>query len=92
MRRRVDQMENHHSQSRAKEQNREYRWSAQAKARVMHPTRGTTVVPCRSKLAALMNAAEVWGCRLTELEGARVWAAKPGDVAEKRPYIGHSHD
>lgn len=63
------------------------RWSAPGKARVVHPERGTVIVPCSSPLAAIMNAADVWGCSWTELDGARVWAAEPGDTAEKYPYI-----
>lgn len=63
------------------------RWSAPGKARVVHPERGTVIVPCSSPLAAIMNAADVWGCSWTELDGARVWAAEPGDTVEKYPYI-----
>ncbi len=61
----------------------DYRWSAPTIARVVDPTRGTVVVPSRSKYAALLCAAEVWGCRWTELDGAQVMCAQPGDVAVK---------
>ena len=63
------------------------RWSAKGTARVTHPARGTVVVPCSSKLAAIMNAAEVWRCDWMEIRGAEVRAAKPGDLAVKMPYI-----
>ena len=63
------------------------RWSAKGTARVTHPARGTVVVPCSSKLAAIMNAAEVWRCDWAEITDAKVWAAEPGDVPAKMPYI-----
>lgn len=71
----------------AKARARAERWAAPARSRVVHPTRGTVVVPHLSNLAALMNAAEVWGCSFADLGDARVWAAEPGDVAVERPYI-----
>ena len=64
---------------------RENRWSAPGRARVIHPARGTVVVPCGSKLAAVMNAAEVWRCDWAEITDAQVWTAEPGDVPEKMP-------
>lgn len=36
------------------ERSRRERWKFPIAARVVHPTRGTVVVPCRSKLAALI--------------------------------------
>ena len=66
---------------------RESRWSAPGRARVVHPVHGTVVVPHSSNLAAIMNAAEVWRCDWAEITDAQVWAAEPGDVPVKIPYI-----
>ena len=66
---------------------RESRWSAPGLARVIHPAHGTVVVPHSSNLAAIMNAAEVWRCDWAEITDAQVWAAEPGDVPVKMPYI-----
>ena len=63
------------------------RWRFPAAARVTHPDHGPVVVPCRSKLAAIMCAAEVWGCNWTSLEGAEVWRAEPGDRVATMPHI-----
>ena len=68
-----------------KERTRLERWEVKTLAKVVHPTRGTVVVPHRSNLAALMNAAEVWGCSWTEIRDAKVWAADPGAVPVKMP-------
>lgn len=69
------------------ERARRVRWRAPGAARVIHPIRGTVVVPCASKLSALLCAAEVWGCRWTSIDDAQVWAAAPGDRVAKMPYI-----
>ena len=69
------------------ERSRLERWAAHGNARVIHPIRGTVVVPCRSKFAAILCAAEVWGCRWTEIDDAGVWLAEPGDQVAKMPYI-----
>ena len=66
---------------------REHRWSAPGRARVVHPTHGTVVVPHSSNLAAIMNAAEVWRCDWAEITDAQVRAAEPGDMPVKMPYI-----
>ena len=58
----------------AAERAREHRWNVPGRSRVTHPDHGTIVVPHSSNLAAIMNAAEVW-------------AAEPGDVPAKMPYI-----
>lgn len=58
---------------------REMRWRASGRARVEHPRFGCVVVPHGSNFAALLNAAEYWGCDWMELRGAQVWAAAPGD-------------
>lgn len=63
----------------ALERARAARWNALGRARVEHPERGTVVVPHSSNLAALMNAAEYWGCGWNEIKGARVWKAELGD-------------
>ena len=71
----------------AEERERENRWSAPGRARVVHPAYGTVVVPNASNLAAIMNAAEVWRCDWAKITDAKVWRAEPGDVAVKMPYI-----
>ena len=76
-----------HMRPGTEERSRRERWSAKGTARVTHPARGTVVVPCSSKLAAIMNAAEVWRCDWTELRDAEVRAPEPGDLAVKMPYI-----
>lgn len=63
------------------------RWRVKTMARVIHPGHGTVVVPCPSKFAAILNAAEVWGCDWTEITDAEVWAAEPGDVPASMPRI-----
>lgn len=69
------------------ERSRRERWKFPIAARVVHPTRGTVVVPCRSKLAALMCAAEAWGCSWMDLDDAKVWRAEPGDQAVPMPTL-----
>lgn len=71
----------------AKKRERERRWSAPGRSRVIHHTYGTVVVPHASNLAAIQNAAEVWRCDWVEITDAQVWAAEPGDVPVKMPYI-----
>ena len=66
---------------------RESRWSAPGRARVVHLVHGTVVVPNSSNLTAIQNAAEVWRCDWAEITDAQVWAAEPGDVPVKVPYI-----
>lgn len=61
------------------------RWRAKGAARVIHPVRGTVVVPCASPLSALLCAAEIWGCDWLEIRDAGVWLAEPGDRAETMP-------
>ncbi len=63
------------------------RWRYPAAARVTHPDHDTVVVPCRSKLSAIMCAAEVWGCNWAKLEGVGVWRAEPGDRVAAMPHI-----
>lgn len=74
------------------DRSRRERWSAPGKARVIHQVRGTIVVPCRSPLCALLNAAEVWGCHWIDLRDAKVQAAEPGDVPVKMPVIRKRRD
>lgn len=66
---------------------RNERWNAPGTARVVHPSRGTIVVPCGSTYAALLCAAEVWGCDWLDIRDAKVWRAEPGDQVATRPYI-----
>ena len=63
------------------------RWRYPAAARVTHPDHDTVVVPCRSKLSAIMCAAEVWGCNWAKLEGVGVWRAEPRDRVAAMPHI-----
>lgn len=63
------------------------RWRFPAAARVTHPDHGTVVVPCKSKFAAILCAAEVWRCSWLDLRDAEVWRAEPGDQVETMPYI-----
>lgn len=79
--------DHHRARAEAAERSRRARWSAKGAARVIHPTRGTVVVPCSSKFSALLCAAEVWGCSWTEIDDAGVWLAEPGDQVAKMPYI-----
>ncbi len=58
---------------------RERRWSAQGRAKVVHPSYGSVVVPHYSNYAAVINAAEYWGCDFTEIIRAEVWLAGPED-------------
>lgn len=71
----------------ARERSRRERWNAKSNARVTDPIRGTVVVPHLSKFAAILCAAEVWGCSWLEIDTAEVWAAKPEDKVAARPYI-----
>jgi len=71
----------------ARERSRMARWTAPGAARVAHPAHGTVVVPHHSNYAAILNAAEVWRCDWLEIIDATVYAAEPGDVAAKMPYI-----
>lgn len=87
MGRRIDQAERFRILIAAKERARIHRWEAPGRARVVHPDHGSVVVPHSSNLAAIMNAAEVWRCDWAEITDAEVWAAEPGDVPAKMPYI-----
>lgn len=63
---------------------RAHRWLAKAKAKVVHPQRGEVTVPCRSRLCAILNAAEYWKCQPSEIMDAQVlWA--PKDARAVRP-------
>lgn len=83
----IDQAERFRVMAGAKERARVHRWTVPGRARVVHPDHGTVVVPHSSNLAAIMNAAEVWRCDWAEITDAEVWAAEPGDVPAKMPYI-----
>lgn len=43
-----------------------------ARARVTHPVHGEIIVPCASPLAAVMCAAEAWGCDWAEVLDSEV--------------------
>ncbi len=83
----IDQAERFRVVKDAAERERAHRWEAPGRARVVHPAHGTVVVPHSSNLAAIMNAAEVWRCDWAEIMDAEVWAAEPGDIPAKMPYI-----
>ena len=51
------------------------RWKSKGVARVIHRRFGEIVVPCGSKLSAIMNAAEIWRCDSADVMDAEVWAA-----------------
>lgn len=54
-------------------------WTKQGAARVVDKKYGEVIVPCGSKLSALMCAATVWGCHWSKIHDAEVWAAEPGE-------------
>ena len=62
-----------------------HRWRVPGRSRVCHPAYGSVVVPHASNLAAIMNAAEVWGCDWAAVIDAEVWAADPSEPAAKMP-------
>ena len=71
----------------AVERSRRERWDSKSLARVTHPDHGSVVVPHRSNLSAILNAAEVWGCDWMEIKDAAVYVAEPGAVPASMPYI-----
>lgn len=68
--------ETHHA---AIQREREQRWNAPSWARVEYPKYGCVVVPHRSNFAAVLNAAEYWGCDWVEIINAQVWRVGPED-------------
>ena len=48
---------------------------------------GTVVVPHGSNFAALLNAAEVWGCDWTEIRDAEVWRADKEERPVPMPHL-----
>lgn len=54
-------------------------------ARVVHPQYGQVVVPHSSNYAAILNAAEYWGCDWMRILDAEVWRAEPGDGPTVKP-------
>lgn len=69
------------------ERARRERWQASGCARVVSRKYGTVVVPHGSNFAALLNAAEVWGCDWTEIRDAEVWRAGAEDKPVPMPHI-----
>lgn len=63
---------------------RDYRWSAQGKARVTHPQYGTVIVPSGSNFSAVLCAAEVWNCDWSEIMDASVTMCDQSLKAENR--------
>ena len=77
---------NHLRHLAAEERARERRWSYPGKSCVEHPKYGSIIVPHGSNLSAIENAAEYWGCELSEIiSTARVWACDQSLPAVKRP-------
>ena len=70
------------------ERSRRERWAAPGKSKVTHQDHGSVVVPHRSNYAALLCAAEVWGCSWVEIsDGATVRAVEPGEEPVKMPTL-----
>lgn len=69
------------------ERSRRERWATPGTAKVTHPAHGSVVVPHRSNYAALLNAAEVWGCGWMEIRDATVLAAAPGEPPVPMPTL-----
>lgn len=70
----------------AEEREREHRWNAKSRARVVHPRYGQVVVPHISNFAAILNAAGYWGCDWVEVLHAEVWRADDNEATAERPY------
>lgn len=62
-----------------------HRWQAPGRSRVVHPAHGSIVVPHASNLAAILNAAEVWGCDWTTIMDAGVWITDQTEPAAEMP-------
>lgn len=62
-----------------------HRWQAPGRSRVVHPAHGSIVVPHASNLAAILNAAEVWGCDWVKILDAEVWAVDPSEPVAEMP-------
>ena len=70
----------------AEELARERRWSYPGKSCVVHPKYGSVIVPHGSNLSAIENAAEYWGCDVSEvISTARVWDCDQSLPAVKMP-------
>lgn len=53
---------------------RRNRWGFKGKVRVVHPKYGEVIMPGASPYAAILCAAEAWGCDSSEIMDARVLA------------------
>ena len=71
----------------AEERARFHRWQVPGRSKVVHPAHGSVVVPHASNLAAILNAAEVWGCDWTELRDAEVWRADKEERPVPMPHL-----
>ena len=69
----------------AEERSRIHRWQVPGSSRVVHQAHGAVVVPHASNLAAVMNAAEMWGCDWVTILDAEVWAADPSEPVAEMP-------
>ena len=63
-----------------------HRWSRPRQGQSNTPGPRSVVVPHCSNLAAILNAAEVWGCNWVEILDAQVWAAQ-GEQAAPMPTL-----
>ena len=69
----------------AEERSRIHRWQVPGSSWVVHQAHGAVVVPHASNLAAVMNAAEMWGCDWVTILDAEVWAADPSEPVAEMP-------
>lgn len=69
----------------AEKRNRIQRWNAPGKSRVTHPDHGSVVVPHASNLAAVLCAAELWGCDWAKILDAEVRAVNQTETAAEMP-------
>lgn len=66
---------------------RRARWRSPAAGKVIHQRYGAVVVPMSSKLSAVMNAAEVWGCNWADITDAKVVRPEPGERPVPMPLL-----
>jgi hypothetical protein len=68
--------------ARAEKLARKHRWEFPGKVRVVHPKFGEVIVPGASPYAAILCAAEKWGCPWAEITDAKVWALDNPSVTQ----------
>lgn len=77
---------------RAEKLARRNRWAFPGKVRVVHPKYGEVIVPGASKFAAILCAAEKWGCPWAEITDAKVWALEENAKKEQPALAGADCD